>query len=221
MLPPQLPPGGSPPSGPGWPGPQGPYPQQPPGPRGVWPQPGPPPGPPRGNRRWLLLALAAVAVVAVTVACTLLFTNRGSGNQAAPGGAGSGVAGPSGGIASANDTGPVGIITEEPTCERLLAMQSQVSAQLVDWAQRDASIPASAWTPEQRQMFETAGRVFRGEADQLIPLARETPHRVMRELYEQIIAYDRVYADAVAHYAPADDELALLRNGLSTAQGNI
>jgi len=115
----------------------------------------------------------------------------------------------------------VGIITEEPTCDRLLAMQSQVAAQLGDWSKRDASIPAAAWTPEQRQMFETSARVFRAEADQLIPLARETPHRVMRELYEQVIAYDRAYADAVPHYTPADEDLALLRNGLSTAQGGI
>ena len=147
------------------------------------------------------------------------FTYKGSGNQGGSGGGGPQNSNSSNGaIASANDTGPVGIVTEEPTCERLLAMQNQVGAQLTDWAKRDASVPASAWTPQQRQMYDTATRVFRAEAEQLVSLARETPHRVMRELYEQIIAYDRAYADAVPNYAPADDMLALVRNALSAAQ---
>lgn len=220
MLPP--PPQGPPPGQQPWPGHYGPgpYPQQPGGPPPGWPTT-PPPPPGGGSRRWLLLALAFLAVVAVSVACTTWFTHRGSDGQSGSSGAGSSSAGSSDEIASANDTGPVGIITEEPTCDRLMAMQSQVSGQLADWAKRDASVPATAWTPEQRQIFETSGRVFRAEADQLIPLARETPHRVMRELYEQIIAYDRAYADAIPNYTAADENLALLRNGLSTAQGGI
>jgi len=115
----------------------------------------------------------------------------------------------------------VGIITEDPTCDRLLALQSQLAAQLPDWEKHDVSIPATAWTQEQRQIYETAARVLRAEADQLVALARETPHRVMREFFEQIIAYDRAFADAVPNYTPVDNELALLRNNLTAAQFNI
>lgn len=220
VLPP--PPQGPPPGQQPWPGHYGPasYAQQPGGPQPPWPTTPPPPRG-GGNRRWLLLALAFLAVIAVSVALTTWLTHRGSGNQAGSSGGGSSSSGSSSEIASANDTGPVGIITEEPTCDRLLAMQSQVTAQLADWNKRDASIPASAWTPEQRQVFETAARVYRGEADQLVPLARDTPHRVIREIYEQIIAYDRAYADAIPHYVPADDDVAVVRNALSAAQFNI
>lgn len=210
-------PPGQPPMGPPWP--QGPCPQQQPG---QWPQPGPPTGPPSGGRRWLLLALTLVAVIAVTVACTMWFTRRGSDSQAAnAGGSSQGPNGANGEIASANDTGPVAIITEDPTCSKWVDMQNQASAQLTDWAKRDASIPASAWTPEQRQIYETAARVFRAEAEQLVPLVRETPHRVVREIYEQVIAYDRAYADAIQNFTPSDDRLAIASNGLSTAQFNI
>jgi hypothetical protein len=39
-------------------------------------------------------------------------------------------------------------------------------------------------------------------------LAKQTPHRVMRELYEQQIAYGRAYADSIPTYTPSDDFLA-------------
>lgn len=217
--PPMPPPPGQPPMGAPWPGPHGQYPQQPPGP---WPQPTPPAGPPGGGRRWVLLALTLVAVIAVTVACTMWLTHRDSGNQAGPAsGSPQASGGSNGEIASANDTGPVGIITEDPTCEPFLGMQTQVTSQLADWNNRDGSIPSSSWTPAQRQSFETAARVFRAEADQLVPLARDTPHRVTREIYEQIIAYDRAYADAIPEYRPADDDLATARNSLGATQVNV
>ena len=209
---PPPPPGAQPPVGPPWLGAHGqaPYPQQPPGP---WPQPGPPPGPPRGSQRWLLLALAFLAVIAVSVAATVWFTHRGSGNQAGPAGGSSQSS--SGEIASANDTGPVGIITEDPTCDRWVSIQNEVAAKLKDWSGRDPSIPAAAWTSEQRQMHESAARVLRAQADQTIPLARETPHRVMRELFEQQIAYSRAYADALPTYIPAENALALVGNDIA------
>lgn len=207
---PVLPPGGQPPTGAPWPGPQGPGPYPP----GSWPQPGPPPGPPRGNLRWILLALAFLAVIAVSVAATVWVTHRGPGNQAGSSGSSQRS---SGEIASANDTGPVGIITEDPTCDRWLALLSNSSSQLEAWGQRDDSIPVSAWTPEQRQIYESAGRVLRSQIDHTVPLARETPHRVMRELYEQLIAYYRSYADAIPSYKPSDNAFAVVGNNISGA----
>jgi len=49
---------------------------------------------------------------------------------------------------------------------------------------------------------------MRRAADQFVPLARQTPHRVVRELYEQLIAYMRDYVAAVPTYAPDDNSLA-------------
>lgn len=187
---------------------RGPYPQ------GSWPPPGPPPNAPRGNLRWVVLALAFLAVIAVSVAATVWVTHRVSG-------AGRSQASANGESASAGDTGPVGIITEDPTCDRWVATQNQVAAQLTEWGNRDSSVPASAWTPVQREMFESAARVWQAQAERLIPLARETPHRVMRELYEQRIAYTRAYANAISNYTPVDDNLAIVGNDLGAALSHI
>lgn len=54
-------------------------------------------------------------------------------------------------------------------------------------------------------------------ADQTTQLAKLTPHRVMRELYEQSIAYWRAYARELADYRPEDDSLALVANSTSGA----
>ncbi len=42
----------------------------------------------------------------------------------------------------------------------------------------------------------------------MVNLAKQTPHRVVRELYEQYIAYGRAYVDSIPTYMPADDVLA-------------
>jgi len=188
------------------------------GPPPQWWAPGPPPGPPRGNRNWLLLGFAFLTVIAVSVAATVYLTHRGSSGQA---GSGGGSSAPAGGLASGGDTGPVGIITEDPTCEKWGPMENDVVARLGEWAKRDISTPASAWTPEQRRIHESAANVLRSQADRVVALAKETPHRVMRELYEQQIAYSRAYADAVANYSPADNDLVQVSNSLAGALNSV
>ncbi|MCV7061773.1 hypothetical protein H7I76_17590 [Mycolicibacterium vaccae] len=56
--------------------------------------------------------------------------------------------------------------------------------------------------------FMAAGQSMRGAAAQAVGLVKLTPHRVMRELYEQFIAYARAYAERIPKYTPADDNLA-------------
>ena len=48
---------------------------------------------------------------------------------------------------------------------------------------------------------------MRNAADQTVPLAKLTPHRVMRELYEQFIAYARAYSDAIPTYTAGRQSL--------------
>ncbi|WP_319452985.1 MULTISPECIES: hypothetical protein [unclassified Mycobacterium] len=180
--------------------------------------PEPLPKPPRrrgGYTKWIgLIALAVV--VAVVVGAILLFTGDdpsapGSDKQAAPttpAAASSATTSPTV-IASASDAGPVAIITTDVTCQSWRSIQSTLaSAQSNGWEQRDASIPASAWNPAQRTQFEAVGTAMKNTADDAVGLARQTPHRVLRELYEAFIAYGRSYADSLADYQPADDMLA-------------
>ena len=97
------------PQGQGYPGGPGQFgpPQQP------WPAPVPPKK--GGAGKWIIGAVALVAVVAVTAVVAVSCT-KGGGNNAGSGG--TSAAPNKSGIASSNDTGPVGIITEDPSCAR-------------------------------------------------------------------------------------------------------
>jgi hypothetical protein len=206
------PPGGWPPAsrpdsgqpGPGYPGahPQQPY----PGPQGPWPpQPGyPPPVPPsKGNGlKWLLGGLAVLLVIGLAVTTTLLLTrdkHSPTGTSSAPND-----------VASANDTGPVSIITVEPTCTAYYSIHNSVAAvEGNGWGeQRNSLGAATQWTPEQRSLVNAVADALQRASDQMVPLAKQTPHRVVRELYEQIIAYMRAYVASIPTYEARDNWLA-------------
>lgn len=198
-------PGGPPPYGPppaGYPQYSG---QQPPGfPQGPWPQQ--PPPPPKGNStKWLLIAIALLLVVGVSIGATLLFTRDGGDGPSNPP-----TSGVPSDIASANDTGPVSIITEEPTCKAFNTINNGLAdAEKGEWGVfRDGLGRTSEWTPEQRTQVNAVATAMRNAADQAVPLAKQTPHRVIREIYTQFIASGRAYADSIVDYSPADNGLA-------------
>lgn len=204
------------------PGNWGPPPQygqgQPPYGPGPWPpqQGWGPPQPPKNNSlKWLLISVAVLLVIAISVGATLLFTRDGGGGttQTANGNPPA-----SGDIASANDTGPVTVITEDPTCAAWRPIATTLSNQQKQgWDKRDYSKPASAWTPEERVLHQSMADAVRDAADQTVDLAKLTPHRVMRELYEQSIAYWRAYADSIPTYIEADNTLVGVASDASSA----
>ncbi len=180
--------------------------------------PGAPPQQRRGPRGPVLIGAALLGVIAVAIGATMLVLRHDSNDsQGAP----SRPLNESSDVASAGDTGPVTIITSDPTCVDFGATLNNSEAKLGEWSKRDTSIPAAAWTPQIRTMHEDAATVFRTEADQLVTYARNTPHRVMRQLYEQAIAFDRAYADAIPNYTPTDNNLALASNSLEGAAISI
>jgi hypothetical protein len=158
----------------------------------------------------VLGGLALLTVIVLTVAATLLFTREGAPSSDPP----TASAPPTSsvdtsGIASADDDGPVGIITEDPTCAAWTPIAETLSARASNgWNGRDASIPATAWTPAQKAQHEEMANAMRSAADQTVDLVRSTPHRVMRQLYEQSVAYWRAYAEAVPTYSKEADYLA-------------
>lgn len=201
------------------PPPRGPYQPQP-----AWtPPPSTPwaaPAPKRSSGwKWALGVVALLAVVGVTVAVTLSV----SGNQES-GPDNSSLASdrsPSD-IASVDDTGPVAIITDDPSCAPVRPiLETRAAVQRNGWDTRDASIPATEWTSEIRAQYDVVGESMRVSAEQLIPVAKLTPHRVMRELYEQLIAYSRAYADAIPTYTAADDILAVVSATTGNAISHI
>lgn len=218
--PPSGPWGAQPPQQPGnWQG----YPggQQGPGPQGQWnPQqqwPSPAPAPKKGPLKWVLGAIALIAVIAVTAVVAVSCAGGNGSNN------GNGGVTPSSGsksdIASANDTGPVSVITEDPSCAPWIPVNNIVAGtqKKAGWDQRDPSIPASAWTPEMRSSYNSVADAMRTAADQTVPLAKITPHRVMRELYEQYVAYLRIFVGTVSSYTPANNEVV----ATATAIGSV
>lgn len=182
----------------------------------------------RGNGwKWALGAVALVAVVAVTAAVTLSVANKGDADgpsslQAAAPPSASASTVPHPDIASANDTGPVAVILEDPSCKTRYPIASTLDSRTRNgWEKRDPAVPAAEWTPEIRAQYDAAGQAFRDAADQLVPSAKLTPHRVMRELYEQFIAYARAYADSIPGYAPIDNNLAAAAIQASDALSRI
>jgi hypothetical protein len=199
------PPGGQP-GGPQW------SPQQP------WGQPpGPPPG--RGKGKWIFGGIAILAVIAVTVVITVLVVSKDSDNSPNP----TPTNGNGSDLASANDKGPVGIITDEPTCNawNRIADTYVATETSAGWSNRDSSVPASAWTTDQRTMYETVGKAMNNAADQTVSLVNVTPHRVVRELYEQFIAYARAFNDSLPQYKPEDNYVAGVVDGIEGALVNI
>ncbi|MBV8862135.1 MAG: hypothetical protein JO082_12230 [Mycobacterium sp.] len=175
------------------------------------------------NLKWALGAVTAVAVLATILAAVLLFGSGGSGTN--PKGANpdaSSTQDASAGIASAHDTAPVSVITEDPSCTAWTSINNELANSGAGlWNDRDRSVPASAWTPKERAQFAAAGQSMRGAAAQTIGLVKLTPHRVMRELYQQFIAYARAYVERIPKYTPADNNLAGAANSASSALGSI
>ncbi|SRX92897.1 hypothetical protein MSP7336_01126 [Mycobacterium shimoidei] len=216
-------------AGPGAPGPGqpgfGPPPQgQPYGPPQGQQQPWyPPAGPPKkgGSLKWVIIGVVAlVAVIAMAVAVTVVVlrsnSDGGSHDPATP------TSGLALGIASGADKGPAALITSDSTCAAWTPIGTNLSAgQSNGWENRDPSVPATSWTPEQHSQYQAAAQAMRTAADQSVALAKTTPHRVMRELYEQFIAYARAYADRIPNYTANDDHLARVANSASSTIGAI
>jgi hypothetical protein len=218
----QPPTGGQPAGAPQWGPPPGGAPQW--GPQQPW---GPPPGPPPsggGKGKWIFGGIALLAVIAVTVVITVLVVGKNSGGGESP----APTTGNASDFASANDKGPVGIITDDPTCESWRRINNSVAAAQkgVSWPERDQSVPATAWDPRQRSMYEAVDKSIGAAADQVVGIVKQTPHRVMREFYEQFIAYARAFSDIVPSYtaserdrnlAAAPDNVALTITGICSA----
>lgn len=197
------------------PPPWGPPPQQP-----QWGGPPSGPPPPKGGKgKWVLGGVIVSLVVALAVTVTILVTRDGSnGNSPAPPGAGSASE-----YASANDTGPVNIITEDPTCDAWgrISREYSETTEGAGWPTRDAGVPAPAWTPDQRALYESVGVAMENAASKVDNLVMVTTHRVMRELYQQFQAYARAFASGIPSYEPEDDNLAVVVDNVASGLAMI
>ena len=112
-------------------------------------------------------------------------------------------------VASADDTGPLALLTSDVTCGPWDNVQTAIGvAQRRGWAQRDPSVPATEWEPGVQAQYEAVGDALRSGTDTAVTLGAQTPSRAMRELYDAFVVYGRAYADALPTYRAQDDALA-------------
>jgi hypothetical protein len=174
--------------------------------------------------KWALGAVTTVAVVAGVLAAVLFFRGGDSGMSSpkGPQPQPSLTKDAAAGVSSASDSGPVTVITDDPSCPGWTSINNALATSGEGlWNDRDRSLPASAWTEKQRAQFMAAAQSMRSAATQAVGLVKLTPHRVMRELYGQFIAYARAYATRIPKYTPADNNLAGAANSASSALGSI
>lgn len=197
--------------------------------------PPPPPAPPAppskgGKGKWILVGLALIAVIALSVVGTVLVLRPESNSNAGDGDNGGGNPPTSATsqngkseFASANDTGPVNIIAEDPTCDAWgkISREYSSAATGVNWGSRDRSLPASAWTPEQRSMYDAVSKGMGRAAEQTENLFKATPHRVMRELYGQFIAYADSFVALIPNYVARDGDLGVAVDTVATTLSEI
>ncbi|AKS36152.1 hypothetical protein AFA91_07225 [Mycolicibacterium goodii] len=179
----------------------------------------PPQGPQRGNGwKWTLGVIILIAVVGVTAATTLFAASDSkeggtpSPTKARPLASGSAGAG----------AAPVSVITNDSSCAaQYPIMTTWIRASNNGWGQRDPSLPASSWSSDVRSQHEEVAEALQNAADQIIPVARLTQHRVMRELYEQFVAYSRAYVASIASYTPPADQFVRVAIAATETIGNI
>ncbi|WP_165609128.1 hypothetical protein [Mycolicibacterium peregrinum] len=126
-------------------------------------------------------------------------------------------------FASANDTGPITIITEDPTCDAWnnIARGYADTTKSINWENRDFNVAATSWTPEQRAMYEGMAEALTRAADQTVNLLKVTPNRAVRLLYEQVVAYARTFIERIPNYVAEDDDTLAVFNAAAASLTNI
>ncbi|WP_235718571.1 hypothetical protein, partial [Mycolicibacterium goodii] len=183
-----------------------------------WATPPPNAGGGGGKTKWILGGVAVVLAIALTAVVTVLVVRPVSEK-----GATEVSSSPKSEFVSAADTGPVSIIIDDPTCDAWNAIAGEYSRAVdaVHWEDRDFNIPASSWTSAQRSMYDTVGKAMTRATDKTMNLAKQTPHRAMRELYEQFIAYTRAFVERISSYVAEDDNFVAASNGAGGSVSNI
>ncbi len=198
-----------------------------------WPAPAQPPPrwplqPPRHrDRRWWVVGAAAIVMLAIVVTVAVL-TQAGRHSAGSPAVSSSPTV--TAAAASAGDTGTVGIITEDPTCITwtVVGQTWLASAPVEHWdtthpgQKNPLLISGSAWTPDESAVMQATAKATRLAAVKTAPLISTTPHRVMRELYEQFVVYARAFADIIGpKYFPPNAALGGTTESLFNALVSI
>ncbi|SKG96488.1 Uncharacterised protein [Mycobacteroides abscessus subsp. massiliense] len=112
-------------------------------------------------------------------------------------------------IASSHDTGPITLIVNDPTCGPIREISDSIRPALESLDKFDPQVSANKWTAERRSKYQEALLQLNIAAEKYLQVARQTPSRVMRELYLQSVAYYQIFARKIESYVPETHNFAL------------
>ncbi len=171
-----------------------------------WPQDRPPsPDSFFNRRRWMMLGLSLAVIVAVVLGLVVWnASDHGSG-------------GPS--SASDGDVDrTVGVLREkDPVCDEWIAVSNELASKEERWAASNRGIPATAWSPEQREIFSSVSEAMDSAADKYESLLPKARNILVQELVAQTIVYLRSYVQEVPNYVEADSLIAGVAGNFGTA----
>ncbi len=157
------------------------------------------------RRRWMILGLSLAVVVAVVLG---LVVWKASGHG-------------SGGSGSASDGDvdrTVGLLRErDPVCDEWIAVSNELAAKEGRWAASNRGVPATAWSPEQREIFANVSEAMGSAADRYESMLPKARNVVVQELIAQTIVYLRSYIEEVPNYVEADSLIAGVAGNFGTA----
>lgn len=105
-----------------------------------------------------------------------------------------------------SDDIPAGLqLVADPICEDHGLVYNILAARWQSFAKLDEKIPASQWTPEQRDIADATARAMLSAAAQYESMLPRAENRVIQELLAQTIVYLRANAENLPHYRAAED----------------
>lgn len=172
-----------------------------------WQSVQPPPGSSSSRRRWIVIGFSLLVVVAVVI--VLLVWKATSSD------------GPGSGATTPTDDGidrTVGLLREkDPVCDEWGKYADELAENEKRWAQTDDTIPATAWTAEQRRIFADVGAAMKIATNQFEAILPKARNVVLQELIAQTIFYLETYVQDIPNYVGRNALIAGVASNFSNA----
>lgn len=95
----------------------------------------------------------------------------------------------------------------DPVCAEWSSLATDYTAKQSAWAKTDPNVPAAQWTADDRKLNLEVLPVLKSQADDMRRLGDKATDPVVKLLMLQQAAYERLYAERLPNYVPADQSL--------------
>ncbi|OHT95591.1 hypothetical protein BKG71_23165 [Mycobacteroides chelonae] len=95
----------------------------------------------------------------------------------------------------------------DPICAQWGPMATDYANKMASWSRTDPNVRASNWSPEERALQLSIVPVLKSDAADMNSLAAKTDNPALKYLLQQQAVYEKLYAERLPNYEPADDEL--------------